>query len=299
MSRHTLPTIVAAVAAFFLALPAIAQTNESNAMPTPSKSGYAPVNGVEYLLRRLSVTANPSSCCTAVSAPSRCSARSSTCLGRRPPGHRRRPAGPRPHAAVRSADDVRQHGDDIAELIKYLGYEKADVMGVLRPGGGIALRTGIEHPAAGRQTRPRLDALRVLRMARLQPQGMKQIAAAPEQIAEALKQTPMYETYAAIAPDPGNWSKLVRQTGEMVAQDYDWSAEVDGIAGSHHARRRRLGRVRTSHTVQFFELLGGGRHDATVGRLGHERQPARDPTGRHPLHDLHRSQARGNGDRIS
>ncbi len=35
--------------------------------------------------------------------------------------------------------------DDIAALIKYLGFEKADVMGYSL-GGGVALRTAIQHP---------------------------------------------------------------------------------------------------------------------------------------------------------
>ena len=35
--------------------------------------------------------------------------------------------------------------DDIAALIKYLGLEKADVMGYSL-GGGVALRTAIQHP---------------------------------------------------------------------------------------------------------------------------------------------------------
>src|SRR6266446_4283744 len=40
--------------------------------------------------------------------------------------------------------------DDIAALIKHLGIEKADVMGYSL-GGGVALRTAIQHPGAVRK----------------------------------------------------------------------------------------------------------------------------------------------------
>src|SRR3954466_8317350 len=41
-------------------------------------------------------------------------------------------------------------GDDIAALIKHLGFEQADVMGYSM-GGGAALRTAIQHPTLVRK----------------------------------------------------------------------------------------------------------------------------------------------------
>jgi pimeloyl-ACP methyl ester carboxylesterase len=93
-------------------------------------------------------------------------------------------------------------------------------------------------------------------------QGMKQIAAAPEQVAEGMKQTPMYQMYAAIAPDANNWGKLVSQMGAMVGADYDWSAEVAKLQVPTMLAIGDWDSVRTSHAVQFFELLGGGTQDA-------------------------------------
>src|SRR5664279_4787822 len=40
--------------------------------------------------------------------------------------------------------------DDIAELIRYLGHEQADVMG-FSVGGGVALQTAIRHPESVRK----------------------------------------------------------------------------------------------------------------------------------------------------
>jgi len=88
------------------------------------------------------------------------------------------------------------------------------------------------------------------------------MAAAPEQTAVALKQTPLYAAYAAIAPNPDNWNKLVKQTGQLLGQDYDWSGEVKQMRAPTMLVAGDWDAVRTAHTVKFFELLGGGLHDA-------------------------------------
>ena len=56
--------------------------------------------------------------------------------------HGRTPAVDRPMRFETMADDV-------AALIHYLGHEQADVMGYSL-GGGVALRTAIQHPELGR-----------------------------------------------------------------------------------------------------------------------------------------------------
>src|SRR5690606_29603681 len=112
---------------------------------------------------------------------------------------------------------------DVAELIRYLGHEKADVMGYSM-GGGTALRLAIDHPEV-------VDKLVVVSapfgfsgMHDYNAQGMKAMGA--EGMAEQMKQTPMYEAYARIAPDVNNWDRLVEQMGSFIGADYDWSAEI-------------------------------------------------------------------------
>jgi pimeloyl-ACP methyl ester carboxylesterase len=126
-------------------------------------------------------------------------------------------------------------------------------------GGGVALRVGIQHPEL-------VDKLVLVSTPYsfagwhdYNREGMKQIGPAA---IEPMKQTPMYQMYAAIAPDVNNWGKLVTQMGAFLGTDYDYSAEVKKITaptmlviGDHDA-------VRPSHAVQFFELLGGGLVDA-------------------------------------
>ena len=49
------------------------------------------------------------------------------------------------------------------------------------------------------------------------------------QIAEQMKQTPMYQQYASIAPKPEDWPVLLTKLGELLRRDYDWSHEVATI----------------------------------------------------------------------
>ena len=110
--------------------------------------------------------------------------------------------------------------DDIAALIGHLGLIRSDLMGVSL-GGGVALRTAIQHPEA-------VDRL-VLVSAPFRRDGwFPEIGAAMRQFspaqAEAMKRSPMYESYARIAPRPGDWPVLHAKMGELLSRDYDWSA---------------------------------------------------------------------------
>jgi pimeloyl-ACP methyl ester carboxylesterase len=147
--------------------------------------------------------------------------------------------------------------DDIAALIKHLGIEKADVMGYSL-GGGVALRVAIQHP----------DAVKKLVLVSIAfkrdgwyPEilaGMAQVSAAS---AEPMKQTPMYQMYARIAPKPADWPVLLTKTGDLLRKDYDWSKDVAAIKASTLLVFGDADAVSPAHAVQFFELLGGGKKD--------------------------------------
>lgn len=151
---------------------------------------------------------------------------------------------------------------DIAELIKWLGYDKADVMGYSL-GGATALRTAIDHPEA-------VDRLIVVSSCYAfsgwhdyNQQGMKGMAANPAAAVEPMKQTPMYAQYAQLMPDAEtNWPKTIAQTASLVGRDYDWSADVKTLAMPTMIVVADWDGVRISHATSFFELLGGGKQDA-------------------------------------
>jgi pimeloyl-ACP methyl ester carboxylesterase len=80
--------------------------------------------------------------------------------------------------------------------------------------------------------------------------------------AEPMKQTPMYQLYASVAPKPEDWSVLLTKLGELLRQDYDWSEDVAAIEAPTMIVIGDADSVRTAHAVGFFELLGGGKEGA-------------------------------------
>jgi pimeloyl-ACP methyl ester carboxylesterase len=148
--------------------------------------------------------------------------------------------------------------DDIAALIKHLGIPKADVMGYSL-GGGVALRTAIQHPEAVRKL---VIVSAPFKRDGWYPEIRAGMAQSGPATAEAMKQTPMYELYSSIAPKPEDWPVLFTKLGDMLKLDYDWSKEVAAIKAPIMIVVGDADAVRTAHAVEFFELLGGGQKDA-------------------------------------
>jgi pimeloyl-ACP methyl ester carboxylesterase len=80
--------------------------------------------------------------------------------------------------------------------------------------------------------------------------------------AEPMKQTPMYQLYASVAPKPEDWPVLLTKLVQLLGQDYDWSKDVAAIEAPTMILVGDADSVRTAHAVRFFELLGGGKADA-------------------------------------
>lgn len=147
--------------------------------------------------------------------------------------------------------------DDVAELIKHLGLRHPDLMGYSL-GGGVALRTVIQHPAVVRKL---VLVSTPFRRDGWHPEIQEAMGQSGPENAEALKQTPMYQIYSRIAPRPEDWPLLLTKLGEMLRRGYDWSDEVKGIRAPTMLVVGDADSVRTAHAVEFFELLGGGRVD--------------------------------------
>ena len=157
--------------------------------------------------------------------------------------------------------------DDIAALIEHLGLERADIMGYSL-GGGVALQTAIRHPEVVRKV---VLASTPFKRDGWYPEvlaGMEQMA--PE-AAEPMKQTPMYQLYAGVAPKPEDWPVLLTKLGDLLQRDYDWSEEVTAIEAQTMIVVGDADSVSTSHAVEFFELLGGGKQDAGWDGSGMQR----------------------------
>lgn len=148
--------------------------------------------------------------------------------------------------------------DDIGALIKQLGFKSADVMGYSL-GGGVALQTAIRHPD---RVRKLVVVSAPFKRAGWYPEMIAGMAQMGAEAAEPMKQTPMYPAYASLAPRPQDWPVLLTKLGELLRRDYDWSKEVAAIEAPTLIVVGDADGVRTSHAVEFFELLGGGKADA-------------------------------------
>jgi pimeloyl-ACP methyl ester carboxylesterase len=146
---------------------------------------------------------------------------------------------------------------DIAALIKHMGIEDADVMGYSL-GGGVALRTAIQYPEVVRKL---VLVSTPFKRDGWYPEILAGMGQMGSQIAEQMKQTPMYQLYTSIAPRLEDWPVLLTKLGELLRQDYDWSNEVAAIKAPTLIVVGDADSVRTAHAVAFFELLGGGKVD--------------------------------------
>ncbi len=105
--------------------------------------------------------------------------------------------------------------DDIADLIRRLGLQQADVMGYSL-GGGVALRAAIQHPAAVR----RLGLVSTpCKREGWYPEVLAGMAQMGPSAAEPMKQTPMFELYSRIAPRVQDWPVLLTKLGELLVRE--------------------------------------------------------------------------------
>jgi pimeloyl-ACP methyl ester carboxylesterase len=154
--------------------------------------------------------------------------------------------------------------DDIAALIDQLAGGRSVVMG-FSLGGGVALRTAIRHPDKVERA---VLVSTVFKSDGWHPEmraGMK--AMGPED-AEPMKQSPMYASYGQVAPNVEDWPVLVEQLTTLLKVDYDWSAEIPRLTMPVMIVLGDADGLPPAHAVQFFELLGGGRRDASWDRSG-------------------------------
>jgi pimeloyl-ACP methyl ester carboxylesterase len=147
--------------------------------------------------------------------------------------------------------------DDIAALIQHLKLDRPDIMG-FSLGGGVAVLLAIRHPElVGRlvlvSTPIRRDAF--------YPEILAQQVQVTAEAAEAMKQTPMYQLYASIAPRPEDWARLLSKLGSSMKDDFDFSKKIAGITATTLIVAGDADIFPPAHAVEVFGLLGGGKRD--------------------------------------
>jgi pimeloyl-ACP methyl ester carboxylesterase len=147
--------------------------------------------------------------------------------------------------------------DDVADLIHFLGFKKADVMGYSL-GGEVALRVAIQHP---QQVSRLVLVSTAFKRDGWYPEILAAQARIGPEVAEQMKQTPMYQLYARTAPKPADWPILLSKLQQLLAKNYDWTSDVAQIRLPTLLVFGDADAVRTAHAEEFFELLGGGKKD--------------------------------------
>jgi pimeloyl-ACP methyl ester carboxylesterase len=147
---------------------------------------------------------------------------------------------------------IQQWADDTAALLGHLGIERADLFGY-SSGSTVALQLAIEQPQlVGKlvlaSASYRLDGLHPGLMDNIQ--GLK-----PEHLAG----TPFEQDYAKVAPNPGDWPKLIEKVTRMDADLPEWTADdIRNLAAPTMLIIGDSDIVKPEHAVEMFRLLGGG-----------------------------------------
>ena len=260
MSAKTLIALFATVAANFAA-PLVQAHEEKAAMetaiPKPTKTGHASVNGVNYYYAVYGkgeplLLLHGGLGQIEMFGPNLAKlAQSRQVIGVDLHGHGRTALGSRQISIV-------DMGNDMAGVIKKLGYDKVDVLGYSM-GGGVGFQFAVQHPQMVRRL-----ALASAGYAQdgFHPEMLPQQAAVSAAMAEHMKETPMYQSYVAIAPKPEEFPKLLDQMGALMRKPYDYSADVKKLTMPVMIIFGDSDMYRLEHVMKFYQLLGGGLKDA-------------------------------------
>jgi pimeloyl-ACP methyl ester carboxylesterase len=156
------------------------------------------------------------------------------------------------------AFSVIDQGDDMAEIIKQLGFTQVDVVGYSL-GAAVALRLALQHPQAVRRL---VLVSCVFSTEGFYPEMLPQQAAIGGAMADMMKDTPMYKSYIQVAPHPEDFPKLLDRLGDYMRKSYNWADEVKKLQAQTLLVFGDGDMFRPEHMVQFYQLLGGGLRDA-------------------------------------
>jgi pimeloyl-ACP methyl ester carboxylesterase len=249
---RTLKTVAALTMLTLLAFPAAA---------AGKKSGYVKTNGLEYYYE-ISGTGEPllllhgglgSTDMFAPIMPALTDHRTVIAVDLH--GHGRTALGTR-------KIDLVAIGGDMGAVLEKTGFKQVDVFGYSF-GGGVALQLAVQHPEKVRRL--------VLVSAGFSDAGFfpdirEQQNAVTARLAEQMKETPMYESYVAVAPKPDEFPRLLQAMGDLMRGHYDYSADVKKLTSHTMIVFGDADMYRPEHVVEFYKLLGGGLRDAGWGR---------------------------------
>src|SRR5262245_38951310 len=104
--------------------------------------------------------------------------------------------------------------DDMAAVVRGLGFDRVELLGYSL-GATVAFRLAVQHPAIVRRL---VLASGCYADDGFYPEMRPLQAQVSGAMAEAMKDTPMYLSYAAIAPNPGEFPRLLDSMGAYMRQ---------------------------------------------------------------------------------
>jgi pimeloyl-ACP methyl ester carboxylesterase len=171
-------------------------------------------------------------------------------------GHGRTPLGERDNI------NLVDMGNDLPLILRALGHDKVDVLGYSM-GAGVAFRLAVQHPSLVRRL---VLASGGYAQDGFYPEMLPMQAQVGAAMADAMKDTPMYKSYVAVAPRPQDFPRLLDKMGALMRQPYDWSEDVKKLDMPVMLIYGDSDMYRPEHIVKFYQLLGGGLRDAGWGR---------------------------------
>ncbi len=145
-----------------------------------------------------------------------------------------------------------QMADDVAALLRHLDIEGADVFG-FSMGGGVALQVAIRHPEVVRKL--------VVASASYTSDGMQPElhGMVPSITPEMFAGSPIEAAYLEVAPNPGDFPRLVAKLKQLDMEPFAWPPEdIRGISAPTLLIIGDSDAIRLEHAVELFQLLGGG-----------------------------------------
>ncbi|HKQ13134.1 MAG TPA: alpha/beta hydrolase [Steroidobacteraceae bacterium] len=149
-------------------------------------------------------------------------------------------------------------GSDLGVIVQKLGYKQVDVLGYSM-GAGVAFQLAIQKPELVRRL---VLVSAIFSTDGFFPEMLPQQAAVSSAMFEQMKGTPMYQSYAAIAPHPEDFPKLLDTMGAYMRKSYDWTGDVKKLTMPTLLVYGDSDMIRPEHIVKVYQLLGGGLKDA-------------------------------------
>lgn len=141
--------------------------------------------------------------------------------------------------------------DDVAELLKYLKKDSADIFGYSM-GGGVAWQLAIRHP---RLVRKLVIASAVYKYEGWTPETRSIL---PMLAPEMFEGTPVKTEYDNLAPDKKHWTQFIGKMKQFVTTPYDFTAEkIRAIKSPTLIITGDGDGVLPEHAVEMFRLRHG------------------------------------------